>query len=93
MEHYAGCCVVQDVARSYLGLSFRFDVPLRYWMFAAPDCLDAERDHRWWPKVAKLLYAVMRVTNAARHSQSFSPEVARQGLRQALVEASGGAKV
>ncbi len=92
IEHYTRCSVVHLFASSRMQLRLRFARPLEYWILTTPD--DEESIHpMWWEKMALVLYAVLRTTNAARLRGGVRRETAERALWQAAIEGAKGTNI
>lgn len=92
IEHYTRCSVVHLFASSRMQLRLRFARPLEYWMLTTPDDEESIQP-MWWEKMALVLYAVLRTTNAARLRGGVRGETAERALWQAAIEGAKGTKI
>ena len=90
IEHYAMCRICRFVASRWLALDFRFQLPLHHWVLAAPACVEVDALPHWWSRVALLMYAVMKVTNAVRAGRPLTELDGLRALRHGLLEAVRG---
>ena len=90
VEHYGRCPVVWRFARERLQLRCRFSQPWEYWCLVAPEDFETARSSAWWERLALLHFAVLKVTNAARHRGILAEEEAPRALQQAAIEGARG---
>ena len=91
VEHYARCPVAVDAGTRWLGLRRPLTPLIHHWVLGAPDCGVTDATPHYWARLALLIYAVYRTTNAARPAHApLSPPEAARAIRQALLEGARG---
>ncbi len=78
-----------DFVKRRLHILFRFSPPIHDWMLAAPEDQES-RVEGWRPRLALLLFAVLRTTNLARIHGRLQGEQVDRALWQAAIEGAKG---